>query len=203
MKKPESLFSLGFVALGCALISACSSSAYKISSLPQGAEVLSTRGEVIGKTPLTLTPDQASKITQLGLLNFKIVASGHVPQVVFVDANTTQEVSIKLVPSGADSFKAEFAKDFSADLNRMLRQSYAVQKLISERKNVEATAAVEKFKAEYPQLAYGYMVSAHLNMIAGKKEAARNDLIRAKALDPQDPSPDQALKIIGGGNSSQ
>lgn len=179
----------------------CSSSGSLILSSPEGAEVSTMQGEVIGKTPLTLSPELMAKINDTGHLNFKLAAAGHVPRVVTADAGTTREVLIKLVPSSPDSFKAEFSKDFSLELNRMLRASYAIQKLVSERKIPEALVAAEKFKTDYPQLAFGYMIAAHLALAQNKREEAKNNLFRAQALDPEDPAPAQALKLIEGGKA--
>lgn len=183
-------------------VGACSSTGYKLLSVPEGAEVSTLQGEVLGKTPLILTPEQTAKINENNHLRFKMALAGHIPRVVFADAKALSEIQLQLVPTNAESFKGEFSKDFRLELNQMLRASYDIQRLLSERKTAEAKAAAVKFKADYPQLAYGYMITAHLALREGKRDEARANILQAQALDPGDPAVAQALQLLGGGKPS-
>lgn len=178
-------------------LSACSSSNYMIKSNPEGAEVSSLQGDLIGRTPLELSEEQAKKISDGAILNFKISANGYIPRVVMVGLSEVREVSLNLPKSESKSFKAEFSKDFTGDLNRMFREGFDIQRLLAGRKIVEATEAVSKFKTAYPQIAFGYVIAAHIALMEGKKEEAKRNLLRARSLDPDDPSIMQSIKLLG------
>jgi predicted Zn-dependent protease len=179
-----------------ALLSACSSTGLNISSNPEGAEVTNLQGELIGKTPLTLSSEQLAKVSDNGLLNFKVSAPGHLPRLVYADGGVAREISVALPKSEAGSFKSEFTRDFGQDMNQMLRSAFVIQKLVGSRNFSEAAKEIEAFKKEYPSLAYGHVISAHLALAQGKREEARASLSRARALDPKDPDINQSLKLL-------
>ncbi len=179
-----------------ALLSACSSSGLTISSSPEGAEVTNLQGELLGKTPITLSSDQTAKISDSGLLNFKVAAPGYLPRLVHADGGVAREISVALPKSEAGSFKSEFLRDFGRDMNKMLRAAFVIQKLIGQRKIDEAAREIETFKKEYPSIAYGHVMSAHLALVQGKREEAKASMSRAQALDPEDGDISQSLKLI-------
>jgi hypothetical protein len=179
------------------LFTSCSSSQFRIVSSPEGAEITSLRGDVIGKTPLVLEEAEKIKLEEQGILNFKISSSGYMPRLVMIDASSIREVKINLPKSDSESFKSEFSRDFATDINKMLRDAFAIQRLVAEKKNAEARTLLDKFKSEFPSAAFGYFLSAHLALIEGKKSEARTQLLRAQALDPKDSSITQGLELLG------
>lgn len=179
--------------LACA---GCSSSGYLINSAPEGAEVSTLRGETVGKTPLRLNADLAAKISNAGMLNFKLAAPNYIPRVVLADAVSTREIFVTLPKSESPTFKSEFSKDFSFDMNQMVRRAFAIQRMIANKKNAEAATAVTEFRTEYPSLAFGHFMAAYLALQEGKKVEARKSLMRAQALDPKDPAITQSLRTL-------
>ena len=184
-----------------ALLGACSSTQLLISSTPDGAEVTTFQGEILGKTPLTLKPDQSAKIADNGLLNLKIVAPGYLPRLIFADMAVSRDINVVLPKSDSAGFKAEFSHDFGRDLNKMLRMAFVIQKMLGQKKLTEAEAEVENFKKEFPSLAYGYIMAAHLALMQNKTDDAKVSLQRARVLDPEDPDIVQSLKFISNGVS--
>jgi len=184
------------------LLNACSSSAYLIQSNPEGAEVTTLSGEVVGKTPLSLKGEEASRLGTNGVFNFKVSSPGYIPRVIVANGNSTREITVVLPKSDDLSFRSDFSNDFSKELNKSFREGFNIQKLLSEGKFLEAKIAVEKFKSEHPQLAFGYVISASLYLRDGKREAANRDLLRAQTLDPDDSSITQSLKLISGSITS-
>jgi len=160
--------------------------------------VSSLRGEVLGKTPLTLDKDKSDKVSESGLLNFKVSAPGHLPRLVFADANVTRELRVVLPKTDSEAAKAEFSRDFGQDLNKMLRRAFVIQKLVTQKKFPEALQEIAAFKQEFPQLAYGHVIGAHIALAQGNKEEAKASLLRAQALAPDDPDVAQSLKMLSG-----
>jgi hypothetical protein len=181
----------------CGLLASCSSSQFNITSNPEGAEITSLQGDVLGKTPLVLDGAQKTKLAEEGILNFKISSAGHLPRLVMVDASSTREVKINLPKSDSESFKAEYSRDFATDINKMLRDAFAIQRLVAEKKNAEARTSLSKFRSEFPSAAFGYFMSAHLALLEGQRREARTQLLRAQALDPKDSAIIQGLRLLG------
>jgi|GEM_PF-730251 len=202
IRKETSFAGSAFSALSllviCILFSSCSSSQFNILSTPEGAEVTSLRGDVLGKTPLVLDEAQKRKIEEEGIINFKISSAGYLPRLVMIDASSTREITINLPKSDSESFKSEYSRDFATDINKMLRDAFAVQRLVAEKKNAEARTSLNKFRSEFPSAAFGYFMSAHLALLEGKRSEARSQLLRAQALDPKDSAITQGLQLLGG-----
>lgn len=178
------------------LLVACSSgSGLLISSTPAGAKVVSSSGEVLGETPLALTGEKEKQITASGLFQFKVSERGYIPKHIFLDASDVRNVNVALTPISSESFKGEFASDFALELNQLLRSAFEIQKLMNEDPQA-AAEAVEAFKKQYPQLAYGYMLAAHFATLKGDRELARNNILQAQELDPEDPTITQALNLL-------
>lgn len=189
------------IALACHVVflNACSSK-LEIKSSPQSAEVVSTQGDLLGKTPLVLDDDQVSKISENGLIQFKVSADGYIPRLVVADEPSTREIFVNLPKSESKTFKSEFSQDFRKDMNQMIREAFLIQQEISKgQKSVEAK--VEAFKASYPDIAYGYVISAHLALKDGNKDLARRQLLKAQKLDPEDQSVQQSLRLLAGATS--
>jgi hypothetical protein len=179
------------------ILGACSSgSGLLIASNPEGAEIRSISGETIGKTPLQLTSEQENQITSSGLFQVKITSKGHIPQHLFLDTKNVRDVNVTLTPTSEEVFKTEFANDFSKELNQLLRSAFHIQKLMGAKKISDATEAAEKFKKDYPQLAYGYMIAAHFALLKGERAKARNNILQAQEIDPDDPAIAQSLQLL-------
>ena len=189
--------SLPILLVICLSLASCSSSQFNIISTPEGAEITSLRGDVLGKTPLVLDEAQKTKLEEEGILNFKISSAGYLPRLVIIDASSTREVKINLPKSDSESFKSEYSRDFATDINKMLRDAFAIQRLVSEKKSAEARTSLSKFRSEFPSAAFGYFMSAHLALLEGKRSEARAQLLRAQALDPKDSSIIQGLQLLG------
>jgi hypothetical protein len=179
----------------CFVLSACASRV-EIISLPEGAEIRTQGGEVLGKTPLELSDEQESKIVESGIASFRLSAPGRESRLVLADASGLRRIQVALPKVETTLFKSEMAQDYSKDINKVLRDAFEVQRLLMERKGAELQTRVESFKKDYPQAAFGYLLSAQIAISQGKVTEARAALERAKALDPDDPSIDQNLKLM-------
>jgi hypothetical protein len=190
---------VSYAALLTALMLPACASRFKISSIPEGAEVRSLSGDVIGKTPIELSDDQSAKLVENGIASFRVVASGHESRLVMADASGLRDLQVSLPKIEGSLFKSDLAQDFSKDLNAVLRDAFVLQKLMLEGKNSDFASRVETFKKNYPQMAFGYLLSAQVALSQGKRTEARASLERAKVLDPADPSIEQNLKLLRGG----
>ena len=198
---PKKIFFAYFL-FSCVFLSACSSAVIDVNSTPEGAEVSSLQGEVLGKTPLALTSEMSSKVVEDGIVNLRISARGYLPRLLVTDASTARRLNIVLPKSDTQSFKTEFARDFGKDMNSMLRDAFVIQKLVGAKKTDEAKVAIEKFKKEFGTLAFGYVMSAQVALGQGKKKEAKANLMQARALDPDDSDIAQMLKFFDGDKSS-
>lgn len=180
------------------MLSACSSR-FKIRSIPDGAEVRSLSGDVIGKTPLEISDDQSAKIVDDGIASFRVFASGYESRLVMADASGLRDLQVSLPKIEGSLFNSDVAQDYSKDLNSVLRDAFVLQKLMLEGKDSDFAARVETYKKNYPQMAFGYLLSAQVALSQGKKNEALASLERAKVLDPDDASIEQNLKLLRGG----
>jgi hypothetical protein len=193
---------LGISLLGVSLsllLGACASQELQIQSNPEGAEVSTLSGESLGKTPLVLKSEVLEKHSSGDVLDLKFISSGRIPRVISMDVKSIRSMSVVLPETSAESFKSEFAIDFSAQLNTMLRRAFLIQKKIGEGKKAEAEAEIQKFNTDYPFAAFGHVISAQLSLMGGKEAEARTHLQRAKILDPADTSIEQSLRMLQGG----
>ena len=193
-----SAFVSHFALLAALMLPSCASR-FKIRSIPEGAEVRSLAGDVIGKTPIELSDDQSAKLVENGIASFRVFASGHESRLVMADASGLRDLQVSLPKIEGSLFKSDLAQDYSKDLNSVLRDAFVLQKLMLEGKNSDFASRVETFKKNYPQMAFGYLLSAQVALSQGKKTEARASLERAKVLDPADPSIEQNLKLLRGG----
>ena len=193
-----SAFVSHFALLAALMLPACASR-FKIRSVPEGAEVRSLSGDVIGKTPIELSDDQSAKLVENGIASFRVLASGYESRLVMADASGLRDLQVSLPKIEGSLFKSDLAQDYSKDLNAVLRDAFVLQKLMLEGKNSDFASRVETFKKNYPQMAFGYLLSAQVALSQGKKSDARANLERAKVLDPADSSIEQNLKLLRGG----
>jgi hypothetical protein len=187
------------LALLAALMLPACASRFKIRSVPEGAEVRSLSGDVIGKTPIELSDDQSAKLVEDGIASFRVLASGYESRLVMADASGLRDLQVSLPKIEGSLFQSDLAQDYSKDLNAVLRDAFVLQKLMLEGKNSDFASRVETFKKNYPQMAFGYLLSAQIALLQGKKSEARASLERAKVLDPADASIEQNLKLLRGG----
>jgi len=179
------------------LLPSCASR-FKIQSSPEGAELRSLSGEVIGKTPIELSNEQSEKIIENGIASFRVYLPGHESRLVLADAAGLRDIQVSLPKIEGSFFTSEIARDYSKDLNGVMRDAFTLQKTMFDRKTSDFEARVEAFKKTYPQIAFGYLLSAQMALSQGKISEARSNLERAKILDPDDPTIDQNLKLSRG-----
>ena len=184
------------VVLGIGLLQSCASSRVEIHSVPEGAELRTLSGEVIGKTPLELSVEQRSKIIENGIASFRLFSPGYESRLVMVDSNGIRDIKVALPKIEGSFFKSDIAQDYSQDVNRLVRESFGLQKLLIDRKPAEIETKIDAYKKEFPQIAFGHILSAQISLSQGKTSEARANLERAKILDPQDSSIDQNLKLL-------
>ena len=178
-------------------LSACASSRVEVSSDPAGAEILSLQGEKLGITPALLSSDQLAKLgDDEGVIRFKLRAEGHAPRWIIADAAGTRGVSVSLPKNDADLFAGEILQDYQPELNQMLRRAFELQRLLAEKKIPQLESKLEKFRKDYPTLAFSHVLAGHLASLQGRKDEARKNLERARALDPRDSSLDGSLKLL-------
>ena len=184
------------VALGIGMLQSCASSRVEIHSVPEGAELRTLSGEVVGKTPLELSPEQRSKIIDNGIASFRLFSPGYESRLVMVDSSGIRDIKVALPKIDGSFFKSDIAQDYSQDVNRLVRESFGLQKLLMDRKPAEIESKIEAFKKDFPQIAFAHVLAAQVSLAQGKTSEARANLERAKILDPQDPSIDQNLKLL-------
>jgi hypothetical protein len=185
--------------LALLLVGACTSTGgFDVESTPSGAEVLSSAGEVLGRTPLRIESGTLDKAQHDGLIALRLRSPGHTPKDVFAPITTTRELLVKLVPASEESFRNELMPDFSKQQNLMLREAFQIQNLVQLGKATEATPLLNDFTAKYPSIAFPHIMRANLEIMAGRQGAALDHLVRASALDPGDPVVVQMRKMIEG-----
>ena len=197
MVRAFSIVALRFVAMA-SLLSSCASSRFEVRSVPEGAELRSVSGEVLGQTPIELSDEQVSKVVENGIASFRLGSPGYESRLVMIDAMGIRNVQVTLPKIESSLFKSDFVQDYTKDLNRVLRDAFGLQKALLSRNAVDSATRVEAFKKDYPQLAFGYLISAQIAVSEGKNAEALSTLQRAKLLDPDDASIDQNLKLVKG-----
>lgn len=189
-----------FATVTLTALSACSSRQLVVESTPDGAEVRTSSGEVLGKTPLSFESAQLSKVTEDGVVSFRLSASGYVPLSVFTELRGIDTVRVNLTKLDDKYFHEEVAVAYSAQHNELARELLRIQNLVQARKIDEAAARLTTFQEKYPFVATGYLMQANLDLLRKDTDAARLALARARKLDPEDPV---IARMSGGGTTTE
>ncbi|MGE3975481.1 MAG: tetratricopeptide repeat protein [Bdellovibrionales bacterium] len=168
------------------LAMACSSAGIKISSEPEGADVVNSTNEVIGQTPLSVNSDQLTKIQDGSKLVFQLRKSGYQNKSVLLDKVGADEHKFKLDQLSAENFKSNNLFLYSKPSNKMVREALQIQGLLISKKVDEAAQRINEFQKQYPNIAASYVLLANISAIRNQNAQALQYLMRAQTIDPED-----------------
>jgi len=173
--------------VGTCALEGCASRQLALESIPEGAEVRTTSGEVLGNTPLKLESAQLDKVTQNGLLSFHLSAAGFMPLAVFTELHGSDSLRVGLTKLDDKFFREQIATAYAPQHNELAREILRVQNLVQTRKIEDATSRLNSFQEKFPFVATGYLMQANLDLLRKDPDGARRALSRARKLDPEDP----------------
>jgi hypothetical protein len=123
---------------------------YTLLTTPSDAEVFSAKGDLVGKSPLTLTSEKLHELAPEGVLALRVKKHGFFPLETraFLSSVITQEV--KLQPLEENLFSSEILPHYINRLNRFGRDLLEAQGLLALKKMDLAEKALEKLSKETP-----------------------------------------------------
>jgi len=170
----------------------------EIRSEPAGAEVSAISGAKIGVTPLILEGDALDQILKNGRAAFEVRHPGYVPREVVLEQKGVDSHLVRLTPMDATYFSQQILSDYAGQINTISRDLLQIQGQIASGKNQIAQQSLKDFQSKYPNVAASYALQATIALAQGNKTEARTYLLRARALDPEDPIVSRMLTATGG-----
>jgi hypothetical protein len=193
---------LRLIASSSLLLMAACGAAHRVELRAEARDVefRSLNGEVLGSSPLVLEGEKLLKVRQPdGRVALRVSAPGHVSREVVLDVHGQDLHELKLSTAAQASFRDEVLPQNKTSMNRLVRELFEIQGLILARKTDAAQKAVGAFLEQYPTIAAGYVFQANLFLLAGRREEARLQLVRAKALDSGDATIQRMLASVEDG----
>lgn len=179
------------------LVSSCASFSEKrvtIRSIPDSAEVYSSGGKVLGKTPLVLEGQKLDEATRGGRLDVLVHAPKYAERQITFDVLGEDTHEVRLRALDANYFSQRIMEDYGVAANELVRRLLTAQGLAFAGKLPEAEKELLLVEAQYPNLAALYVLKSDIERLRGNEEKARAYLLRARTVDPRDPV---ATRLLG------
>lgn len=174
---------------------------FRIQSDLAEVSLYSSEGELIGKTPLELSPEQMQKLS-LGEDHFQFVArkEGYVDgqYSLVLTSPTTIKISLKTLSS--EHFNQWVLKKYSRETNKMLKEILEIQSLVFSADRTQLEARVAEFNQHYQNIAPAYTLQGSVYLREGRVIEARQSLDRALSIDPEDLTAKRLIEELERGN---
>lgn len=182
-----------YVFTACLFLGACSStsSELKIVSIPEGARVLDSEGKEVGVTPLAVKPIGKN------MMNFELRKAGFETQKVAVDLHSFEEISVQLKSLGEQAFSDHVIKEYGNQMHTMVSKFLKLQGLIGTKQKEKANSMIEEVMGAYSEVAASHVLAADLALLNKNIKKARESLLQAAKLAPEDVEVKAALKRLG------
>lgn len=179
----------------------CASSEVLITTVPENAKVYSLSKELMGMTPLKLSTDQLSKLQKESNSPSEVMIAvrkeGFESIEVFVEPKAFDTISLRMLPLGQETFKNQIAKEYYKDFDSLISRFLKAQGYLSSGQISQASELVKSILADYPDLASAHVLASDLAFVGGNKQLAREHIIKAASLSPEDADIKRSLNKLG------
>jgi hypothetical protein len=162
---------------------------------PTNATVAHVDAGQLGSTPLVLAGDQLERLSREDRLVVTLDSPGYASRELVLDLHGDDSYTVSLSKLDDGYFRQRFLKDYHVKVNEMARALLKAQGLIMTRNLDEAERLLVEFQESYPNVASSYALRGNIELLRGEPEKARSYLLRAEALDPNDPEIKRGLGI--------
>ncbi|KYG61428.1 hypothetical protein AZI86_17085 [Bdellovibrio bacteriovorus] len=180
------------------LLTACMSPrTIRIESTPSAAAVIIS-DKVIGETPIEISESNYPDEFKQNYLNIKITKAEHEEKSVIVPTQGLQNFTINLLELNQKYFETIVLKSFQRPQNELVRELLQIQGLLFSKKTNEAENRLQVFMKAYPNIAAGYVLQANIAIEKGNRAEAKQLIVRALSLDPNDAVVKRMLENLSG-----
>ncbi len=158
----------------------------EIRSIPAGTEVQTLSGTKLGVTPLLLSGETLKRVSTGGRVEVMLTQAGYADRQLVLDIHGEDHHEVRMTALDGDYFAKHALSEFSKPINSLVRQLLQIQGMVMAKKLDQAMKSLEEFQSKYPNVASSFVLMANVELMRGKRRAARGYLIRAKSLDPSD-----------------
>jgi hypothetical protein len=167
-------------------------------SSPQSAEVFSSDGSLLGKTPFSLKSSEVKKFAKSGYVLVKTKKVGFIDESFLIPVDSFGSFNFKLTKVSQIHFKSWVMPSYSQELNQITKSLLEVQAKMFLKDFISARKDLELLNNNYPHIAAGHTMLATLAMQENKREEAKGHLMRALELDKEDKTALRLLNLIEG-----
>jgi tetratricopeptide (TPR) repeat protein len=168
-----------------------------LRTVPDGAEVITAGGKVLGKTPLLLEGDKLVEAIVDGRLDVTLRAPRYVERQIAFDISGDDVHDVRLRPLDEAYFAQRLMEDFGRQANELVRHLMLAQGLAFAGRLQDAERELNEIEKRFPNLAPIYVLRADIERLRGNMSKARAYLLRAKSVDPNDPVVARLLSAEG------
>jgi len=179
------------------LVTACAGHRVELRSEARDVEFRTLKGEVLGGSPLILEGEKLAKVRQAdGRVAVRVSAPGQLSRELILDVHGEDVHELKLSAEDQAAFRNDVLPQNKVAVNGLVRELFEIQGLILARKTDAAQKALTAFIEHYPTIAAGYVFQANLFLLAGRRQEARLQLMRARAIDSGDSTIQRMLASV-------
>lgn len=169
-----------------------------IDADPVKTKVYSESGDLIGETPLELTPEQVDKIKSGEFCKFLLRNEGFIDLNVVVNTKEMTNASFKMEKLKTDHFEKWVFGSYNTDLNVYSKDLLNLQMLMMVKKYEDARNKIMEFQKKYPNVGATFTMLAHIEIQEKKFEKAKLYLEKAIQIDAKDSTAIRMLNIVNG-----
>lgn len=170
-----------------AILISCGHMSMQVNSNPPDATVTlvtKTGSQPLGKTPLSITPEQLAS-AQNGF-TLEIAKEGFFEQRVVIEKrsmNSAGEIVAKLNPHPKFDFKKN-DPDVKATIEEIARQVSTIQSMLVKRDFNQAEVMAKTLLTSYPNLAVGWNLLGNGYYLQGRYDEAAGHYLKALEIEP-------------------
>jgi hypothetical protein len=167
-------------------------------STPQSAEVFTSDGTLLGKTPFSLKNSELNKFAKSGYVLVKTKKVGFVDETFLIPIESFGNFTFKLTKVSQVHFKTWVMPSYAQELNQISKSLLEVQAKMFLKDFVNARKDLETLNHDFPHIAAGHTMLATLAIQENKRDEAKGHLMRALELDKDDKTALRLLNLIEG-----
>jgi predicted Zn-dependent protease len=168
----------------------------KIASVPSQALVYNNKNELIGKTPLEISPDELEKYQTGNFVYLTFKSEGYLDLQVVTNINQLTSTEVKLEKMSSDHFEKWVFNNYKNEINYYSKDLLSVQWLIFTQKYPEARNRVFELNKKYPNIAAVFTMMAQIELQEKKFEQAKVYIEKALQLDEKDITAIRMLALV-------